>query len=152
MSDRLHAAIDYAIDKHRGQTTRNGLPYITHPLWVMNKMQHHGEIAMCIAVLHDVIEDTDATYDNIRVAFGEFIASGVRILSRVEGEIYEDFILRIINSTHEFAGRTALQIKRHDLLHNMDLRRLPSLKESDFVRQNKYTKALFKIEDALDAS
>ena len=63
----LAKAIQIASEAHLNQIDKGGKPYILHPLWVMDRVRHLGEDYMVVAVLHDVIEDTNWTLDNLRI-------------------------------------------------------------------------------------
>ena len=61
----LAKAIQIAATAHLNQVDKRGKPYILHPLWVMNKVRHLGEDYMIVAVLHDVLEDSDWTINRL---------------------------------------------------------------------------------------
>ena len=85
-------AIIYATNAHVGQMDKAGFPYILHPIRV--SMTVEGEAAKCVAVLHDVAEDTDATLDDIYTLFGKEIGDGVKAMTKLEklpGERYESY-------------------------------------------------------------
>jgi (p)ppGpp synthase/HD superfamily hydrolase len=118
MRDMLSKAISFAYDKHEGVLDRAGVPYILHPLAVMSSVEPDLE-AMIVAVLHDVIEDTDTTLLELAVEFGADVAEGVEAVSRREDETYRLFIRR---AARHPVGR---KVKIADIRHNMDLSRLP---------------------------
>ena len=131
----LETAIAIAVAAHTGQIGKDGLPYILHPLAVMDKMQ--TLTGKAIAVLHDTVEDTSVTFSYLReLGFEEKIVVAIDYLTRREGESYETFIVRC--SDNEFAR----QVKVWDLRHNMHLERLIDIKEKDLERVAKYHKAL----------
>ncbi len=83
----LAHAIDYATEKHEGQLRKSGEPYITHPLFVASLLAEWGmDIDSVIAgVLHDTVEDTDATLEEIEELFGRdiaFLVDGVTKVSQ----------------------------------------------------------------------
>lgn len=90
----LNDAIVFAAHAHINQFDKAGKPYILHALRVMLAVEPHGEIAMMAAVLHDVVEDTKWTLEDIRTVFGEEVAEIVDSVSRRENEVYRDFIKR----------------------------------------------------------
>lgn len=117
MTDRelLAEAIAYAAHKHAGQTRMDGTPYIYHPLGVaaMVKNAGHSLATQTVAVLHDTLEDTDATEEELRASFGERIADAVCLLTRragIEETIYVDRIL-----TDEIAA----VVKNADKIYNL---------------------------------
>lgn len=141
---KLEQAIIMASAAHCAQVDKGGLPYILHPLRIMAKMG--SEQARIVAVLHDVVEDTIISLEQIERAFGGEIAAAVDALTRRPDEPYMDFIDRA------GAHPIALEVKLADVRDNMDLSRLgrkPLL--ADRKRHNKYFAArnrLVKIAEA----
>ena len=134
----IEDAIRLALDKHHGQTDKAGEPYILHPLRVMAQMQTETE--QIVAVLHDVVEDSDVTLDDLRrMGYGEVIVAAVDQLSRRAGESYDEFIERI--KPHPLAVR----VKLADLRDNMDIRRNATLDETALERFQRYRKAWLKL-------
>lgn len=89
-------AISFASEKHKGQERRgSGLPYVTHPIIVMELVQKykgnfkHIEELKCAALLHDVLEDTECTYQEIEREFGPLVASIVMELTSDEVRLKE---------------------------------------------------------------
>lgn len=114
----LNKAIRLACSAHAGQVDKNCEPYIFHPLRVMLDLQTRGEFewVLMAAVLHDIVEDTAATLEDIE-PYGPVIVKLVDRLTRREGETHKDYILRIKGNP------TATRIKLADLRDNMDIRR-----------------------------
>jgi (p)ppGpp synthase/HD superfamily hydrolase len=140
----IEDAIRLALDKHHGQTDKSGAPYILHPLRVMAQMQTETE--RIVAVLHDVVEDSDVTLDALRdMGYSEEIAAAIDHLSRREGESYEQFIQRI--KPHPLAVR----VKLGDLTDNMDIRRCGELDEKALERFQRYRNAWFELTQNGDA-
>ncbi len=134
----IEDAVILATEAHRGQVDRAGTPYILHPLRLMCRMQTDTE--RIIAVLHDVIEDTDTTLDDLRdMGYSREILEAVDRLSRRDDETYEQFILRIKPNP------LARRIKLADLLDNMDIRRAGLLRDKDLERLQRYQKAWFEL-------
>lgn len=118
---------------HAGQFDRGGNPYILHPLKVMHYLNTDDEELMCIALAHDVIEDTTTTYIELRNAgMTERVISGIRALTKIPGEPYEEYKTRV------FANNDAMRVKLADLRHNTDIRRLKGIGEKDIARMAKY--------------
>lgn len=131
----LEKAIELACSAHAGQVDKAGKAYILHPLRLMLKFQ--DEIEQTIAVLHDVVEDSDVTLDDIeKSGFQSSIISALDCLTKRKNEEYMEFIVRV--SCNELARK----IKIEDLKDNMDLTRISSLDEKDLDRVDKYHKAL----------
>ena len=138
-TELLTLARDLAFTKHQGQVDKGGNPYFGHPKRVAERVAAKGgseQMQMC-AYLHDVVEDTDVTFEQLaRMGFPEEVVEGVRALTRMEGESYEEFIRRCGKNS------IARQVKLADLEDNMDVSRLPGpLSDDDVIRLNKYLKA-----------
>jgi len=118
---------------HAGQFDRGGAPYILHPLKVMHYLKSEDEELQCIALGHDVVEDTNITYAELRAAgITERIISGIKALTKVPGETYEEYKEKV------FANTDAMKVKMSDLRHNTDIRRLKGVTEKDIARIAKY--------------
>lgn len=131
----LEKAICLAVEKHKGQTDKGGMPYILHPIYVMSKMETETE--KTVAILHDVVEDTDTTFEDLRnIGFSEEIVNVLDCLTRRESEDYFDYIDRIK------ANNLAIKVKLADLEHNMDFRRIKDITDEDIIkRTRKYKQA-----------
>lgn len=137
----LETAIAIAVNAHRGQLDRQGRPYILHPIAVMMSMDTDEE--RIVAILHDVVEDSPISLDDLREAgFSEAIVEAVDALTNREGESYKDFIERL--SPNPLARR----VKLGDLQHNMDIRRLPEVSDKDLERLRKYRAAWRRLTGA----
>ena len=131
----LAEAILLAVQAHHGQTQRNGQPYILHPLTMMLRFDA-DEDAQIVAVLHDVVEDTAVTLDDLRaIGFAPHIVAAVEHLTRREGESYEAFIERI--RPHPLARK----VKLADLRDNLNALRLVEYGDSDLERFRRYRAA-----------
>lgn len=147
MEDPIELAIAYATVKHAGQKDKAGEPYILHCLTV--GMQGTSVEEILVGLLHDTIEDTDAHFSEIEQIFGERVADCVVDLTKGSTESYEEYIDALINDS--FYRTTVLRVKERDLMHNMQLERLPEITEKDIQRQVKYAKALKRIRSVLYA-
>jgi (p)ppGpp synthase/HD superfamily hydrolase len=127
----LNESIQIATDAHRGQLCKNGDPYITHPLYIMSKFNDIS--LMCIAVLHDTIEDTFIDSDYLKICdIPQRIIDGVIALTHIKGMSYSDYIIQVSQN------KDAIKVKLEDLRHNMDLTRLEEITEYDLKRTKKY--------------
>lgn len=134
MSD-LDKALEIACKAHIGQIDKAGHPYILHPLRLMLRCETEKE--RIAALLHDVVEDSDYTLDDLRAAgFGEEIVEAVDCLSRRQDESYDEFIARAA------ANSLAKRVKIKDIQDNLDLTRIAVLSENDLKRIARYHKAL----------
>ena len=101
-----------------------------------------------IALLHDILEDTGITKEDLQdLGYNNLIITSVDILTRKEGETYQDYINRIISSDNKFA----MAVKMSDLLDNMDLSRLKKVTDRDIKRFHKYEKSYEKISAAMSS-
>lgn len=130
----LEKAILIAVAAHRGQKDRNGSPYILHPLRVMARVD--TDLERIVAVLHDVVEDTDWTFGNLqREGFPADVLAALDCVTKREGEDYDSFVER--SASNPLARR----VKLADLEDNMDVRRMSEVTEKDHERLQKYLKA-----------
>ena len=133
-ADLLEKAIGIALEAHRGQRDRTGAPYILHPMRVMAGVD--SDIEKIVAILHDVVEDTDWTFERLtQEGFPDEVIEALKCVTKCEGEEYEDFVKR--SASNEIARI----VKLADLEHNMDARRLSNVTEKDVERLKKYIRA-----------
>lgn len=135
MSELLAKAINIAIEAHKGQTDYSGVPYIVHVMNVMRAGRTDAE--KIVGVLHDVVEDTDWTFDALlKEGFPTEIVDALRCVTKIsEDEPYDDFIERVkINPL-------AAAVKINDLTDNMDVRREDEINDYVVNRLRKYLKA-----------
>ena len=135
----LQRAIEIATEAHKGQFDKSGKDYIGHPLRVMEMGKTEEE--KIVGVLHDVIEDTDWTFETLaEEGFSKEVIDALRCVTKLsENENYDDFIERIKKNP------LAVAVKINDLSDNMDIRRLPYLSDKDVKRLKKYLKAYKKL-------
>ncbi|MDR1881502.1 MAG: phosphohydrolase [Prevotella sp.] len=135
----LSRAIEIAVAAHKGQKDKSGADYILHPLRVMQRGRTETE-KIC-GVLHDVIEDSDWTFEALeREGFAKEVTDALRCVTKEsEDEDYDRFIDRVVQNP------VAVQVKINDLLDNMDVTRFRQLNEPDLKRLNKYLKAYWKL-------
>lgn len=127
----LTQAINIAIEAHKNQKDKVGKPYITH---VMRVMEHcKTEEEKMVAALHDVVEDTSTTIDDLRKKrFSENVLAAVTAITHNKGESKSHYIARFRKN------QLAIRVKINDLEDNMDIRRLPKIIDSDVERLRKY--------------
>src|SRR5262249_48516690 len=127
-------ALQIASKAHEGQKDKDGQPYILHPLSVMQLVE--GLDAQIIAILHDVVEDTKVTLEDLRAAgFSDAILAGVHWVTHGKNESYADYVVRCR------ANPLGRQVKLADLEDNSRLARLllrPDRLEGDLARLRKY--------------
>lgn len=131
----LEKAIIIATKAHSGQVDKGGHPYILHPLAVMMNVETNVE--KIVAVLHDVLEDTELTLNDLESeGFGYDVLIPLGILTKGKGVSYDDYIKQIAKNN------VARNVKIQDIRNNMDLSRIENLSKKDFERNKKYKKAL----------
>jgi (p)ppGpp synthase/HD superfamily hydrolase len=140
----LNKMLVLATNAHAGQYDKGGKPYILHPLKVMHYLKSEDEELQCIALGHDVIEDTKVTYVQLReLGITDRIIEGIRALTKIPGETYDEYKERV------FANEDAMRVKMADLRHNTDIRRLKGVTEKDIARVTKYHMFYLEIQGKL---
>lgn len=120
---------------HSGQIDKAGEDYIKHPEKVASFVNSDEEKA--VAYLHDVIEDTELTLEDLReYGFSEEVLKAVDVITKKKGQDYQTYL----NSVKE--NKLARVVKLADLRHNLDLTRLINITEKDIERKEKYQKAI----------
>ena len=115
-------AMKICYEAHKNQVDKNGIPYIFHPVHLAEQMTTEDEI--CVALLHDVVEDSGYTLEDLKTAgFNESILAALRLLTHGDNVPYMDYIAAIKTN------------------HNSDLARLDKVTEKDLKRVEKYKKA-----------
>ena len=132
----LERAIQIAVEAHAGAKDRGGKAYILHPISVMMRCETDEE--KIVAILHDVVEDTDWTFGALREeGFTDTIIEALKTVTKhSDDEDYDEFIQR---SSKNEIGR---KVKIADLRENLDVTRIGKLTDKDIERINKYKRAL----------
>lgn len=140
----LRNALVLAMAAHEGQTTRDGKPYILHPLHVMNQVQ--GDDAKVVALLHDVLEDNKEVTPValIQAGLDKYHITAIQLLTKPDSASSEEGYLRYVEKIK--ANKLARVVKIADLRHNLDVTRLPEFTDRDAQRVRKYLKALRILE------
>jgi len=139
----LANAILIATQAHKEQKDRWGGPYILHPLRVMFRL--HKEPDMIVAVLHDVVESTEWTLDELKKeGFSGEVIDAINALTRRTGETYWDAVARAKRN------KIARKVKIVDLEDNMDMRRMTQLADEDRDRLKRYHKAWLILQSSDD--
>lgn len=105
-------AMKLAYKAHHGQFDYNGIPYIFHPIHLAEQMD--DEISCCVALLHDVVEDTDITMEELSREFPPEVIDAVKLLTHDDTTPYFDYVRAIK------ANPIARKVKLADLTHNSD--------------------------------
>ena len=138
----LDEALRVAVDAHAGKLDKAGKPYILHPVRVMMTVQGPDlESARKVAVLHDVVEDSEWTLESLDAKFGLTVEeqAALRLLTHGEQEDYATYIERVAGSP------LATAVKVADLRDNLDVTRLEEVTERDAKRISKYLRSLRKL-------
>ena len=134
---RLASKIAYKA--HEGQTDKAGVPYIFHPIHIAEQMD--SEESCVVALLHDVIEDSNITLEILSKYFNDDIITALRVLTKKENDDYLMYIKRVKTN------KLATKVKIKDLEHNRDLTRLDEVTDKDRKRSLKYWEAIRYLED-----
>lgn len=132
---KIEIALSWALEAHKGASDRNGCPVVMHPIRVAVRGNTPDEII--VGFLHDTVEDTDITIEQIRYEFGGDIAEAVDLLTNDDKGSYDEYIDRIINSHNDLA----ITVKLNDLSDNLDR----SIKVNNETLIEKYSSAKDKI-------
>jgi GTP diphosphokinase / guanosine-3',5'-bis(diphosphate) 3'-diphosphatase len=131
--EMLDKMLVIATNAHAGQFDKGGAPYILHPLKVMHYLKSDDEELQCIALGHDVIEDTRVTYQDLTDAgISKRVQSAIHLLTKQPGQTLAEYKEAV------FSSRDAMMVKMADLRHNSDIRRLKGVTEKDLARIAKY--------------
>lgn len=143
------AAMKLCFEAHKDQIDKAGIPYVFHPISLAERFGEDQEAETCVALLHDVLEDTDYTVDDIRAAgMSEEVIEALLLLNHNPKVEYMDYV------RHLSKNNIARHVKIYDLQHNSDLSRLEKVAEKDLKRVEKYKEALrilFEVEGSSEA-
>lgn len=132
----LGIAISIAAQAFETKEDKGDRPYILHCLWVMSRVDQSDDELMAIAVLHDVVEDTDYTFETLREhGFSDRVIKALDCLTHRENEPYGNYIRRVATNSD------AIKVKMADLRHNSDITRMKGLRDKDIKRIEKYHRA-----------
>ena len=128
-------AMEIAYNAHHGQRDKAGTPYIFHPIHLAEQMETEEECI--VALLHDVVEDTDITFEQLDKEFSDKVIEALKLLTHDDSVEYFDYVRNLRNNP------IARTVKFADLCHNSDETRLPTkASKKDKKRQEKYKKAI----------
>ena len=145
-NDLMYKSLEIVTRLFNDHEDKGGLPYVIHLLKVYSGV--NGYLEKVCALLHDVVEDTDVTYHDLEeVGYNKDVIDILKILTKVKGEDYRDYIERIIES----GNIHAMYIKLSDLKHNMDITRIKNPTTNDYERISKrYEPAYRRILDKIN--
>ena len=128
-------ALKICFNAHKDQVDKTGMPYVFHPFHLAETMDTEDEV--CVALLHDTVEDTSVTFEDlIKEGFNETIVNALKLLTHNDDTPYMEYVARIKENP------LAREVKLADLYHNSDLTRLDVVDEWALKRNEKYKKAL----------
>ena len=131
----IDIALAIAKKAHAGQVDKAGVDYIQHPLYVASQVKTEQEKA--VALLHDVLEDSDITAaDLLAYGLSNEVVAAVQTLTKKKGQSYQDYLEKVKSNN------LARVVKLADLKHNSDLSRLKSVTNTDYDRVEKYKNAI----------
>ena len=134
-TDATKKAMKLCFDAHKDQVDQSGMPYVFHPFHLAEQMD--DEISTVCALLHDVVEDSDITFENLaKMGFSGEIIDVLKLLTHAEEVPYMDYVREIKKNP------TATKVKIADLKHNSDTTRLDVVDEWAIKRNEKYAEAL----------
>ena len=133
-------ALKLCFEAHRDQTDKSGMPYVFHPFHLAEQMDTEHEV--CVALLHDVMEDTDTTSEElVAVGIPERYVATCKKLTHKPGVPYMEYVAALADDP------VARKVKLADLRHNSDLSRLNHTPtEKDLRRRNRYVRAIELLE------
>ena len=121
-------------EAHRDQTDKSGIPYVFHPIHLAEQMR--DEDTTVTALLHDVVEDTAYTFDDlVKMGFSENVITALKLLTHDKSVPYMEYVAKIKENP------VAKAVKLADLAHNSDLSRLNSIDDKTRSRVQKYEAA-----------
>lgn len=136
-------ALKLCFKAHKDQTDKSGMPYVFHPFHLAEQMK--DEATTVVALLHDVVEDTEITIDDLqKMGFSQEVLEAIALMTHNDEVPYMEYVARIKTNP------IARAVKLADLKHNSDMTRLESITPYDKERAKKYKRAirLLKAPDA----
>ena len=132
---KTKTALKLCFEAHKEQVDKSGMPYVFHPFHLAEQMT--TEETTIVALLHDLIEDTDYTIKDLEdMGFDKAVTDAIALMTHADNIDYMDYVRMIKNNP------IAKAVKLADLMHNSDLTRLDVVDEKALKRQKKYEKAI----------
>ena len=133
-------ALQICFDAHKDQVDKSQIPYVFHPFHLADQMQTEAETV--VALLHDVVEDSDYTFADLeKEGFGEEIINALKLLTHNDGSKYMDYVAKIKENP------LAKAVKLADLKHKSDITRLDVIDEKALKRRDTYLEAIKFLEE-----
>lgn len=138
-TQKTKLALKLCFEAHKEQSDKSGLPYVFHPFHLAEQMQ--TEETTIVALLHDVVEDTPYTLEDLaKLGFDQPIIDAIALMTHADDVDYMDYVRAIK------ANPIARAVKLADLRHNSDLSRMDTVDEKTLARRKKYLEALALLE------
>ena len=138
-TEKIKKALEIAFDAHKDQVDKAGLPYIYHPFYLATQME--TEDSIIVALLHDVVEDSPYTFEDLENhGFSTTIIATLRLLTHEDSEDYITYIHRVKEN------ELARIVKLADLKHNSDESRLSHIDDKARERLNRYAESIKILE------
>ena len=139
-TDETKKALKLCFEAHKNQVDKSGMPYVFHPFHVAEQMT--DEATTIVALLHDVVEDTDYTLEDLAAeGFGKDLLEAVALMTHEDDVPYLDYVAKLKDNP------IARAVKLADLAHNSDLSRIGEVDEETKQRLEKYKKAMALLND-----
>jgi (p)ppGpp synthase/HD superfamily hydrolase len=139
-TDLTKKALKLCFEAHKEQTDKSGMPYVFHPFHLAEQMA--DEATTVVALLHDVVEDTELTFEDLeKQGFNDEIIKALMLLTHEKSVPYMEYVGEIKKN------KIATKVKLADLKHNSDLSRLSVVDEKALKRKEKYEKAIKFLEE-----
>ncbi len=134
-TEKTKKALKLCFEAHKEQTDKSGMPYVFHPFHLAEQMK--TEETTIVALLHDLIEDTEYTIEDLsNMGFDKSVTDAIALMTHADGVDYMDYVRMIKENP------IAKAVKLADLNHNSDLTRLDVIDEKAIKRREKYLKAI----------
>lgn len=133
-------ALKLCFEAHRDQVDKSGMPYVFHPFHLAEQME--TEETTAVALLHDVVEDSELTLEDLKAqGFSDTVVEAVALMTHADGVEYMDYVREIGKNP------IARAVKLADLRHNSDLTRMDTVDDKVLARREKYLKAIALLEE-----
>ena len=139
-TEQTKKAMKLCFEAHKDQVDKCGMPYVFHPYHLAEQMTDEDTITA--ALLHDVVEDTHYTLEDLeKLGFSPQVLEAVALLTHADDVPYLEYVAKLKSN------RIAREVKLADLRHNSDISRLPRVTKEDYLRLEKYRKAMALLKE-----
>lgn len=133
-------AMKVCFQAHKDQTDKSGIPYVFHPIHLAEQMT--DEDTTVVALLHDVVEDTSYTIEDLAaLGFNDRVLAAIQLMTHADDVPYMDYVAKIKSNP------IAKAVKLADLAHNSDITRMDVIDEKAIARVEKYAKAIKLLDE-----